>query len=189
LSLSGRDGPLKVGNLSLQTPLKLSVLSFSSSIKISMSKLSTTKLNNDNVLLYRELVLGGNGRSMLLCVRIEEHNTIWPTYLLLRRSRLIRALLDKVVNLLLEETLCGLILGAHRFLRARLLLGANHSMRIVGRKKSTRMQRHLKVIGLIAAEDVRAVTELTRRSRTTHALIFLLISEQSSRRRPFLAIY
>jgi hypothetical protein len=156
---------------------------------MSISKLSITKLNNDSVLLYRELVLGGNGRSMLLCVSIEENDSIWLAYLLLRRSRLIRALLNKVVNLLLKETLCGLILGTYQFLRARLLLGANHSIRIVVRKKSTRMQRYLKVIGLIAAEGVRIGTKLTRRSRTTYALIFLLMSEQSSRRRPFLAIY
>jgi hypothetical protein len=156
---------------------------------MSMSKLSITKLNDDSVLLYREPVLGGNGRSMLLCVSMEENDTIWLVYLLLRRSRLIGALLNKVVNLLLEETLRGLILGAHRFLGARLLLGPNHSMRIVGRKESTRMQRHLEVIELIAAKGVRIVTELTSRSRTTHALIFLLMSEQSSRRRPFLAIY
>jgi hypothetical protein len=39
------------------------------------------------------------------------------------------------------------------------------------------MQRYLKVIGLIATKDVRAVTELIRRSRITYALIFLLILE------------
>jgi hypothetical protein len=39
------------------------------------------------------------------------------------------------------------------------------------------MQRYLKVIGLIAAKGTRISTELTRRSRTTYALIFLLMLE------------
>jgi hypothetical protein len=95
---------------------------------------------------------------MLLYVSIEENDTIWHTYLLLRRSRLIGALLNKVVNLLLKETLCGLILSAYRILGARLLLRANDSIRIVGQKKSTRMQRYLKVIGLIAAKGIRIST-------------------------------
>jgi hypothetical protein len=51
------------------------------------------------------------------------------------------------------------------------------------------MQRYLKVIGLIAAKGVRISIKLTRRSRITYALIFLLILEQSLQRQRFLAIY
>jgi hypothetical protein len=49
-----------------------------------------------------------------------------------RRSRLIRALLNKIVNLMLKETLRVLILSAYRFFRARLLLRATYSIKILG---------------------------------------------------------
>jgi hypothetical protein len=80
-------------------------------IKTIVSKLSVTKSNDNSVPLYYKLVLSEDSRIKLLYI--------------------IRALFNKVLDLLLKKTLSGLILGAYRLSRTRPLLRANCSIYII----------------------------------------------------------
>jgi hypothetical protein len=155
-------------------PLELGILSLSSLIKISMSGLSITK-SNDDCVLYQKLVLGGNGRLMLLHLVWKRMTQSDLLTFFLGDPDLLEPSLTRSSTCCLRACLAAWSLALLDFLECDFFSGQTTVQGLLAKRRvpGSRMQCYLEVIELIAAEGVRTNSELVQNGPDTVGQLML----------------